>query len=54
FGLHIMIYILCEMAGKPILNPLPTKNLTKLYDYLLHDLFSCIMNQISLGSRLSE
>ncbi|OAX42227.1 ubiquitin-protein ligase molybdopterin-converting factor [Rhizopogon vinicolor AM-OR11-026] len=38
FGLHIAIYILCEMAGKPILNPLPIKNRKKLYERLLRDL----------------
>lgn len=38
FGLHIVTYILCEMAGKPILNPLPIKNRKKLYERLLRDL----------------
>lgn len=38
FGLHIAIYILCEMAGKAILNPLPIKNRKKLYERLLRDL----------------
>jgi hypothetical protein len=38
FGLHIAIYILCEMAGKPISNPLPIKNRKKLYERLLRDL----------------
>jgi tRNA A37 threonylcarbamoyladenosine dehydratase len=38
FGLHIATYILCEMAGKPILNPLPIKNRKKLYERLLRDL----------------
>jgi len=38
FGLHIAIYVLCEMAGKPILNPLPIKNRKKLYERLLRDL----------------
>ncbi|KAG1872968.1 hypothetical protein DFJ58DRAFT_760559 [Suillus subalutaceus] len=38
FGLHIATYVLCEMAGKPILNPLPIKNRKKLYERLLRDL----------------
>ncbi|EGO01130.1 hypothetical protein SERLA73DRAFT_167269 [Serpula lacrymans var. lacrymans S7.3] len=38
FGLHISTYILCEMAKKPILNPLPIKNRRKLYERLLRDL----------------
>ncbi|KAF8888793.1 ubiquitin-protein ligase molybdopterin-converting factor [Infundibulicybe gibba] len=38
FGLYITTYILCEMAGKPILNPLPIKNRKKLYERLLRDL----------------
>lgn len=38
FGLHIATYILCEMAGKPISNPLPIKNRKKLYERLLRDL----------------
>ncbi|KAG6852969.1 hypothetical protein C0991_007780 [Blastosporella zonata] len=38
FGLHVATYILCELAGKPILNPLPIKNRKKLYERLLRDL----------------
>ncbi|KAG1721440.1 hypothetical protein EDB19DRAFT_1961149 [Suillus lakei] len=38
FGLHIATYVLCEMAGNPILNPLPIKNRKKLYERLLRDL----------------
>ncbi|KAJ8517167.1 hypothetical protein ONZ45_g5617 [Pleurotus djamor] len=38
FGLNIATYILCELAGKPILNPLAIKNRRKLYDRLLRDL----------------
>ncbi|KAH7915892.1 hypothetical protein BJ138DRAFT_1053749 [Hygrophoropsis aurantiaca] len=38
FGLHIATYILCELAKKPILNPLPIKNRRKLYERLLRDL----------------
>ncbi|KAJ7649134.1 ubiquitin-protein ligase molybdopterin-converting factor [Mycena polygramma] len=38
FGLHIATYVLCELAGKPIANPLPIKNRRKVYDRLLRDL----------------
>ncbi|CAK5268980.1 unnamed protein product [Mycena citricolor] len=38
FGLHIASYVLCEMAGKPILNPLPIRNRRKIYERLLKDL----------------
>ncbi|KAJ6618690.1 hypothetical protein B0H10DRAFT_2189366 [Mycena sp. CBHHK59/15] len=38
FGLHIATYILCELAGKPIVNPLPIKNRKKIYERLLRDL----------------
>ncbi|KAF8065053.1 hypothetical protein FPV67DRAFT_1562911 [Lyophyllum atratum] len=38
FGLHAATYILCELADKPILNPLPIKNRKKLYERLLRDL----------------
>ncbi|KAJ6545462.1 hypothetical protein B0H19DRAFT_1266895 [Mycena capillaripes] len=38
FGLHIATYVLCELAGKPIANPLPIKNRRKLYERLLRDL----------------
>ena len=38
FGLNIATYILCELAGKPILNPLATKNRKKLYERLYRDL----------------
>ncbi|KAG5351653.1 hypothetical protein C0989_005392 [Termitomyces sp. Mn162] len=38
FGLYVATYILCELAGKPILNPLPIKNRKKLYERLLRDL----------------
>ncbi|KAF5392640.1 hypothetical protein D9757_000882 [Collybiopsis confluens] len=38
FGLHITTYILCELAGKPILNPLPIKSRRKLYERLWRDL----------------
>ncbi|KAG8999614.1 hypothetical protein FRB90_012029 [Tulasnella sp. 427] len=38
FGLYIATYIVCELAGKPILNPLATRNRKKLYEKLLRDL----------------
>ncbi|KJA23869.1 hypothetical protein HYPSUDRAFT_201007 [Hypholoma sublateritium FD-334 SS-4] len=38
FGLNIATYILCEIAGKPISNPLPIKNRKKLYERLYRDL----------------
>ncbi|KAG5652651.1 hypothetical protein H0H81_004207 [Sphagnurus paluster] len=38
FGLHAATYILCDLAGKPILNPLAIKNRKKLYERLLRDL----------------
>lgn len=38
FGLHAATYILCELAGKPILNPLAIRNRKKLYERLLRDL----------------
>jgi hypothetical protein len=38
FGLNIATYVLCEMAGKPIANPLPIKNRRKLYERLLREL----------------
>ncbi|KDQ56709.1 hypothetical protein JAAARDRAFT_132152 [Jaapia argillacea MUCL 33604] len=38
FGLHIATYIICDLAGKPVANPLPIKNRRKLYERLLRDL----------------
>ncbi|OCH94639.1 ubiquitin-protein ligase molybdopterin-converting factor, partial [Obba rivulosa] len=38
FGLHIATYILCELAGKPISNPLPVKGRKKLYERLYREL----------------
>ncbi|KAL4072144.1 hypothetical protein J3A83DRAFT_4239362 [Scleroderma citrinum] len=38
FGLHIATYIVCDLAKKPILNPLPIKNRRKLYERLLREL----------------
>ncbi|KAF6751679.1 ubiquitin-protein ligase molybdopterin-converting factor [Ephemerocybe angulata] len=38
FGLNAASYILCEMAGKPINNPLPIKNRKKLYERMYRDL----------------
>jgi tRNA threonylcarbamoyladenosine dehydratase len=37
FGLYIATYVICELAKKPILNPLPIKNRRKLYERLLRD-----------------
>ena len=38
FGLHTATFILCELAGKPITNPLRIRDRRKLYDRLLRDL----------------
>lgn len=38
FGLNIATYICCDLAGKPIINPLPVKNRRKLYERLSRDL----------------
>ena len=38
FGLHAATYVICELAGKPISNPLPIKGRKKLYERLLRDL----------------
>ncbi|TFK29493.1 ubiquitin-protein ligase molybdopterin-converting factor [Coprinopsis marcescibilis] len=38
FGLNIASYIVCELAGKPISNPLPIKNRKKLYERIYRDL----------------
>ncbi|KAF8957510.1 ubiquitin-protein ligase molybdopterin-converting factor [Flammula alnicola] len=38
FGLNIATYILCEISGKPISNPLPIKNRKKLYERIYRDL----------------
>ena len=38
FGLHIATYILCDLAGKPIVNPLPIKGRRKLYERIYRDL----------------
>jgi hypothetical protein len=38
FGLHIATYILCELAGKPITNPLTIRYRRKLYEKLYRDL----------------
>ncbi|KAG2007159.1 ubiquitin-protein ligase molybdopterin-converting factor [Coprinopsis cinerea AmutBmut pab1-1] len=38
FGLNIASYIVCELSGKPISNPLPIKNRKKLYERIYRDL----------------
>ena len=38
FGLNIASYILCDLADKPILNPLPIKGRKKLYERIYRDL----------------
>ena len=38
FGLHAATYVVCELAGKPISNPLPVKNRRKLYEKMNRDL----------------
>ncbi|KAK7683704.1 hypothetical protein QCA50_013080 [Cerrena zonata] len=38
FGLNIASYIICDLAGKPILNPLPIKGRKKLYERIYRDL----------------
>ncbi|KAG8735447.1 hypothetical protein FRC12_018070 [Ceratobasidium sp. 428] len=40
FGLHIATYIICDIAGKPLVNPLAVKNRAKLYDKLARDLLN--------------
>jgi tRNA A37 threonylcarbamoyladenosine dehydratase len=40
FGLNIATYILCELAGKPILNPLAIRGRKKLYEKLWGALLS--------------
>ncbi|KAG8715397.1 hypothetical protein FRC08_010643 [Ceratobasidium sp. 394] len=40
FGLHIATYIICELAGKPLLNPLAVRNRGKLYEKLARDLLN--------------
>ena len=40
FGLHAATYVLCELAGKPISNPLSIKYRKKLYERLLRDLLN--------------
>lgn len=38
FGLNIATYVICQLAGKPIANPLPIKNRKKVYERLYRDL----------------
>ena len=38
FGLNVASWVLCELAGKPIQNPLPVKGRRKLWERLYRDL----------------
>ena len=38
FGLHIATYVICDLAGKPIEEPLPVKGRKKLYEKLVKEL----------------
>ena len=38
FGLNIATYVACEIAGKPIANPLPVKGRKKFNERLYRDL----------------
>lgn len=38
FGLHVATYVICDLAGKPIEEPLPVKGRKKLYEKLVKDL----------------
>ena len=38
FGLHVATYIVCDLAGKPIANPLPVKGRKKLYERMYREL----------------
>ncbi|KAG8739305.1 hypothetical protein FRC10_005789 [Ceratobasidium sp. 414] len=40
FGLHIATYIICDIAGKPLSNPLAVRNRGKLYEKLSRDLLN--------------
>ncbi|QRV85061.1 ubiquitin-protein ligase molybdopterin-converting factor [Ceratobasidium sp. AG-Ba] len=40
FGLHIATYIICDIAERPLDNPLPVKNRGKLYEKLARDLLN--------------
>ena len=37
FGLHIATYIICDLAGKPIANPLAIKGRKKLYERIYRE-----------------
>lgn len=38
FGLNVAAYVLCELAGKPIVNPLAIKGRKKLYERVYREL----------------
>ncbi len=38
FGLNVASWVLCELAGRPIQNPLPVKGRKKLWERLYRDL----------------
>ena len=37
FGLHIASYIICQLANKPLENPLANKNRRKVYEKMWRD-----------------
>ncbi|KAH9952368.1 hypothetical protein BGW80DRAFT_1440670 [Lactifluus volemus] len=38
FGLHIVTYVLCELAGRPLERPFPVRHRKKLYERMWKDL----------------
>jgi tRNA threonylcarbamoyladenosine dehydratase len=38
FGLHIVTYVLCELAGRPLERPLLVRHRKKLYERMSKDL----------------
>ncbi|KAG9126193.1 hypothetical protein FRC07_004518 [Ceratobasidium sp. 392] len=53
FGLHIATYIICDIAEKPLANPLAAKNRGKLYEKLARDLLNR-ENRITGGAISSQ